>query len=279
MLIWSFSCHVEGTQRVETSALPLAQDFGLQDAPEPLFQPPRQDLAPQDARELPLFCFQATELVGGDAGLGLEEFVERGDGQEVEPVTYLLDGHVGIPQQVLCLEHEEGVNPVGGRLSAHILDHGCQIFGRHVHFVSVETHSLLGQEILRNKRKKFFKFGLTARLDRFCGTQTGLLIIPYIPQQTHERRPYGTYGFLCPEQICLVQVGNEVVVVRKNMFSLAVYGNAGIGKQFDAVLEHAVEIDIPCLQEVFRANHKYRLGVFQIVQFAFGNVYSVARRV
>ena len=84
----------------------------------------------------------------------LEKLVEHRLVREIEPADNLLDGHVGILEQVLRLEDHESIYPVGSGTSADSLDQLGKILRRKAKLLGIESHRALRSMIISDKTEK-----------------------------------------------------------------------------------------------------------------------------
>ena len=94
----------------------------------------------------------------------LEILAEEGLRREVQVVGDLLDAHARILQQGLCLEDHRFVDPPGGGLAAHLLDHRGEVFGRDVELLGIEAHVPLLLVVTLEQRHELVEKHLTAPL-------------------------------------------------------------------------------------------------------------------
>ena len=88
-----------------------------------------------------------TELHGRHLENALEETAEIALVEKAQYVAYLLNGLVGVAQQIERLHGQTTVNDVLGGDTHSILHHLGQILGSDTQMVGIENHPMLGTEI------------------------------------------------------------------------------------------------------------------------------------
>ena len=84
----------------------------------------------------------------------LEKLVEHRLVREIEPAYDLLDGHVGILEQVLRLEDHESIYPVRSGTPADSLDQFGKILRRKAELLGIESHIALRSMIISDKTEE-----------------------------------------------------------------------------------------------------------------------------
>ena len=130
------------------------------------------------------------EFAGRHAGVHLEELVEDTLVGEVEPVDDFLDGNLRVPQHILGLQDDERVDPVGGALSADLLDDLGEILGREAEFVGIEGHAPLGGMVLRHQGQEALQQHLGARGSLYgrMFPGRGQPALPHVARHISQRR-------------------------------------------------------------------------------------------
>ena len=106
----------------------------------------------------------AAVVAGGFAGDAFEVLTHKGWVRKVELVGDLLDGQIGVFEQILYLEHDKLVNPLMDRLSRVVANNSRQMFRGEIHLVCVKFDTALGAVMLVQQAHKLLKIVATAVL-------------------------------------------------------------------------------------------------------------------